>query len=60
MALKCLTEIGALKVGSEYDNKFIVLFNMVVASVSVMVPMSTGDASQTHITRLISIILNIV
>ncbi|CAG8461263.1 7509_t:CDS:10 [Paraglomus brasilianum] len=41
VALKCLTEIGALKVGSEYDNKFIVLFNMVVASVSVMIPMNT-------------------
>jgi exportin-1 len=42
VTLKCLSEIGALNVSHEYDDKFIALFNMVVAALESMVPVSAG------------------
>ncbi|CAG8578666.1 1451_t:CDS:10, partial [Acaulospora morrowiae] len=45
VTLKCLTEIGALSVSHEYDDKFIALFNMVVASLTSMIPLSADIAS---------------
>jgi exportin-1 len=42
VTLKCLSEIGALNVSHEYDDKFIALFNMVVAALETMVPVSAG------------------
>ncbi|KAJ3130568.1 Karyopherin transporter [Physocladia obscura] len=36
--LKCLTEIGGLQVGPEYNEKFALLFNVVMTSVNEMVP----------------------
>ncbi|CAG8519012.1 10877_t:CDS:10 [Acaulospora colombiana] len=45
VTLKCLTEIGALSVSHDYDEKFIALFNMVVASLTSMIPLSADIAS---------------
>ncbi|EKD01296.1 Crm1-F1 [Trichosporon asahii var. asahii CBS 8904] len=45
VTLKCLSEIGALNVGPEYNNKFVILFQMVMTSVNRMVPPSTDLAS---------------
>jgi exportin-1 len=33
VTLKCLAEIGVLQIGPEYNQKFVVLFNMVMTSV---------------------------
>ncbi|KAI3627765.1 CRM1 [Malassezia furfur] len=44
VTLKCLSEIVNLNVGSEYDPKFVVLFNMVMTSVNRMIPPSTDIA----------------
>ena len=40
--LKCLTEIGSLIVGPEYDTKFVTLFEIVVNKVTAFVPIETG------------------
>ena len=45
VTLKCLSEIANLNVGSEYDPKFVVLFNMVMTSINRMIPPSTNIAS---------------
>ncbi|RHZ71101.1 hypothetical protein Glove_262g9 [Diversispora epigaea] len=45
VTLKCLTEIGALSVSHEYDEKFIALFNMVVSSLTTMIPLSANIAT---------------
>jgi len=45
VTLKCLSEIGALNVSHEYDDKFIALFNMVVAALETMVPVSADFAT---------------
>lgn len=42
VTLKCLSEIGGLQIGPEYNQKFIILFNMVMTSVNKMIPPSTG------------------
>lgn len=42
VTLKCLSEIGGLQIGPEYNSKFIILFNMVMTSVNKMVPPATG------------------
>lgn len=44
VTLKCLSEIVNLHVGSEYDAKFVVLFNLVMTSVNRMIPPSTDIA----------------
>lgn len=33
VTLKCLAEVGALQIGREYNEKFVVLFNLVMTSV---------------------------
>jgi exportin-1 len=43
VTLKCLSEIGALNIGPEYNDKFVTLFNVVMTSVNRMVPPSTGE-----------------
>ena len=42
ITLKCLTEIGGLDVKSVYNDKFLYIFNIVMASISNMVPISTN------------------
>ncbi|KAJ3118572.1 hypothetical protein HDU96_000524 [Phlyctochytrium bullatum] len=42
VTLKCLTEIGALQVGTEYNEKFVVLFSMVLNSVMKILPINNG------------------
>jgi hypothetical protein len=42
VTLKCLSEIGGLNVGPEYDGKFVTLFQVVMTSINRMVPPSTG------------------
>ncbi|GJN94744.1 hypothetical protein Rhopal_007836-T1 [Rhodotorula paludigena] len=44
VTLKCLSEIGGLSIGPEYNQKFIILFNMVMTSVNKMIPPSTDIA----------------
>lgn len=44
VTLKCLSEIGGLQIGPEYNPKFIILFNLVMTSVNKMVPPSTGPS----------------
>ncbi|GAA5946562.1 hypothetical protein JCM3775_002139 [Rhodotorula graminis] len=44
VTLKCLSEIGGLQIGPEYNNKFIILFNMVMTSVNKMIPPNTDIA----------------
>ncbi|KAL1923674.1 uncharacterized protein VTP21DRAFT_8654 [Calcarisporiella thermophila] len=44
VTLKCLTEIGALTVGEEYDEKFIKMFSLVMASVQSIIPMNADIA----------------
>lgn len=38
VTLKCLTEISALSIGSEYDSRFVGLFESVMASLESMIP----------------------
>lgn len=40
--LKCLTEIGALNV-EEYNDKFGLLYEMVITSIMNMIPKDTGN-----------------
>ncbi|KAI8617559.1 armadillo-type protein, partial [Chytriomyces sp. MP71] len=44
VTLKCLTEIGGLQVGPEYNEKFGILFNVVMVSVSKMVSVTANFA----------------
>ncbi|KAL7408945.1 Crm1-F1 [Mrakia frigida] len=44
VTLKCLSEIGGLSVGPEYNAKFVILFQMVMTSVNKMIPPSTNIA----------------
>ncbi|ORY37206.1 hypothetical protein BCR33DRAFT_758930 [Rhizoclosmatium globosum] len=45
VTLKCLTEIGGLQVGPEYNDKFAFLFNIVMTSINKMVPASADLAT---------------
>jgi exportin-1 len=38
VTLKCLSEIGGLQIGPEYNAKFVILFNLVMSSINKMVP----------------------
>jgi exportin-1 len=42
VTLKCLTEIGTLQVGPEYDQKFVFLFNATMTSINKLLPFQTG------------------
>ncbi|EAL19684.1 hypothetical protein CNBG3120 [Cryptococcus deneoformans B-3501A] len=44
VTLKCLSEIGALNVGPEYNSKFVTLFQVVMTSINRMVPPHTDMA----------------
>ncbi|KAK4704590.1 exportin-1, partial [Phenoliferia sp. Uapishka_3] len=44
VTLKCLSEIGGLQIGPEYNPKFIILFNLVMTSINKMIPPSTDIA----------------
>ncbi|KAF7295071.1 Importin N-terminal domain-containing protein [Mycena indigotica] len=61
VTLQCLAVIAALKVGVEYDPKFVILFQMVMTSINRMIPPSTnisdaynaaGDAGQELVLNL--------
>ncbi|KAI9352486.1 CRM1 C terminal-domain-containing protein [Zopfochytrium polystomum] len=45
VTLQCLTEIGALQVGPEYDAKFVVLFNATMSCVGGILPVQSDFAS---------------
>ncbi|KAG0208091.1 Karyopherin transporter [Mortierella sp. GBA30] len=47
VTLRCLTEIGSLSVSSEYNDKFVILFNIVMTSVVKVIPMN-GDISSMY------------
>ena len=38
VTLKCLTEIGSLQVGAEYDEKFVVLYAMIMKGITTIMP----------------------
>ncbi|GAO52224.1 hypothetical protein G7K_6306-t1 [Saitoella complicata NRRL Y-17804] len=42
VTLKCLTEIGGLSVGAQYNEKFVVMFKSVMTSIQAMVPIATS------------------
>ncbi|CDZ97086.1 nuclear export receptor crm1 [Phaffia rhodozyma] len=44
VTLKCLSEIGGLSVGTEFNQKFVTLFQMVMTSINKMIPPSTNIA----------------
>ena len=44
VTLKCLTEIGALQVGPEYDEKFVILFSMVMSGITNIMPVNLNLA----------------
>ncbi|KAH6575064.1 hypothetical protein BASA60_005186 [Batrachochytrium salamandrivorans] len=44
VTLKCFTEIGALQVGPEYDEKFVVLFTMVMSGITNIMSISLNLA----------------
>lgn len=43
VTLKCLTEIGSLEIQETYNEKLVVLFNIVMGHVNTMIPPSTGE-----------------
>lgn len=43
--LKCLSEIGALQIGPEYNERFVILFSLVMTSVNRWIPPSTDIAA---------------
>ncbi|KAI9090074.1 CRM1 C terminal-domain-containing protein [Phlyctochytrium arcticum] len=44
VTLKCLTEIAGLRIGSEYGEKFVLLYNMVMGVIPTMLPPDTNIA----------------
>ncbi|KAJ3415020.1 Karyopherin transporter [Chytridiales sp. JEL 0842] len=44
VTIKCLTEIGALQVGPEYNEKFVIMFNVVMTGINKIVHVSTDMA----------------
>ncbi|KAG0255895.1 Karyopherin transporter [Mortierella polycephala] len=44
VTLRCLTEIGSLSVSSDYDDKFVILFNIVMTSIANTVPIGANIA----------------
>ncbi|KAJ7063143.1 CRM1 C terminal-domain-containing protein [Mycena amicta] len=67
VTLQCLALIAALNVGPEYDQKFVILFQMVMTSVNRMIPPSTniseaynaaGDAGQELVLNLSLFLVN--
>jgi len=42
VTLKCLNEIGGLELSREYDDKFVVLHDMTMASLRRIIPLETG------------------
>ncbi|KAI8924681.1 CRM1 C terminal-domain-containing protein [Entophlyctis helioformis] len=44
ITLKCMTEIGALQVGPEYDDKFVILFQMVMSGITNIMPVDLNLA----------------
>lgn len=49
VVLKCLTEIGSLQVGAEYDEKFVVFYKMVLEGIKVIMPVTAGIQFLTKI-----------
>ncbi|CAO3568485.1 unnamed protein product [Mortierella alpina] len=61
VTLRCLTEIGSLSVTADYNDKFVILFNIVMTSVAKTIPMggniaemyeNAGDDEQQYIQNL--------
>jgi exportin-1 len=42
VTLRCLTEIGSLTVAAEYNDKFVILFNIVMTSVAKTIPIGAS------------------
>ncbi|KAJ3346151.1 Karyopherin transporter [Kappamyces sp. JEL0680] len=45
VVLKCLTEIGSLQVGPEYNEKFVLLYGMVVTGIKQIMPVNANLAT---------------
>ncbi|KAG0048244.1 Karyopherin transporter [Gryganskiella cystojenkinii] len=61
VTLRCLTEIGSLTVAADYNEKFVILFNIVMTSVAKTIPIggniaqmyeNAGDDEQQYIQNL--------
>lgn len=46
MTLKCLTEIAGLQLGNDHSDKFVLLYDMVMASVPNMIPPNTSEFAE--------------
>ncbi|KAI8910419.1 CRM1 C terminal-domain-containing protein [Gorgonomyces haynaldii] len=44
VTMKCLTEIGALQVGAEYDSKFVVFYSLVMKGITNIMPIALNLA----------------
>jgi exportin-1 len=44
VALKCLSEIGALQLAPNFDSRFVILFSMVMTKVNAILPPNTGTS----------------
>jgi exportin-1 len=42
VVLKCLTEIASLQVGTEYDEKFVLFYGMVMDGIKSIMPINTN------------------
>ena len=51
IVLKCLTEIGSLQVGVEYDEKFVLLYKMVLEGIKLIMPVTAGIYFLTRFAR---------
>jgi len=45
VTLKCINEIGGLELSREYDDKFVILHDMTMASLRRIIPLETGALS---------------
>jgi exportin-1 len=43
IALKCLSEIGALQLTAAFDSRFVILFSMVMTKINAILPPNTGN-----------------
>jgi len=45
VTLKCINEIGGLELSREYDDKFVILHDMTMASLRRIIPLETGNTA---------------
>ena len=43
VVLKCLTEIGSLQVGPEYNDQFVLFYQIVIQEIQQIMPLNTSN-----------------